>query len=271
MIVLAHEEARSLNHGHIGTEHFLLGLMTEGGGVAERVLSGLGVGEDGVRDEVRKIVGRGRASSSGHLPFTDHAKKALEYGLGESMRRGHDHIGTGHVLLGLIREGDGLGARVLEESGANLPDVRRAVIGLLPAGPGDEPEATGTSPVRAATDSITLRGLRIMAHHGVTEEERAGGQNFVVDVTAHLDLSEAGRSDDLSSTVDYGILAEAIHRRVSGERWNLIERVAERVAELVLEDNRVGRVDVTVHKPDAPIRVGFEDVAVTVVRHSPYT
>ncbi len=101
------------------------------------------------------------------------------------------------------------------------------------------------------------------------EQERADGQTFVVDVKALLDLSDAGTTDELSSTLDYGILAEAIHRRVSGERWNLIERVAERVADLVLEDGRVVRVEVTVHKPEAPIGVEFEDVSVTVIRPLP--
>ncbi len=118
-------------------------------------------------------------------------------------------------------------------------------------------------------DSITLLGLRIPAHHGLLPEERVEGQTFLVDVTAWLDLAEAGKTDDLSHTLDYGSLAEAIHRRVSGERWNLIERVATRVSDLVLEDCRVSRVEVTVHKPEAPIAVGFEDVAVTIVRSAP--
>ncbi len=117
-----------------------------------------------------------------------------------------------------------------------------------------------------AEDSISLVGLRIPAYHGVLEEEQAKGQTFLVDVKVWMDLSEAGTSDDLSATLDYGVLAEAIHRRVSGERWNLIERVADRVSGLVLEDHRVSRVEVTVHKPEAPISVGFEDVAVTVAR-----
>lgn len=120
-----------------------------------------------------------------------------------------------------------------------------------------------------AADSITLKGLRIPARHGATEEERAAGQTFMVDVMARLDLSEPGRTDDLSKTLDYGVLAEEIHRRVSGEQWNLIETVAERVADLVLENGLVTRVEVTVHKPEAPIRVPFEDVAVTIVRRSP--
>ncbi len=118
-------------------------------------------------------------------------------------------------------------------------------------------------------DSITLRGLRIPAHHGVLEEEKAEGQTFLVDVRVWLDLAEAGNTDDLSHTLDYGALAEAIHRRVSGERWNLIERVAARVSDLVIEDRRVSRAEVTVHKPEAPIAVEFEDVAVTITRSAP--
>ena len=225
-----------------------------------------------------ETIGQGHQSPSGHIPFTPRAKKVLELSLREALQLGHNYIGTEHILLGLIREGDGVAAQVLEKLGANLPKVRHTVIQLFSGGSGDEPAPAGTAPSgrgspvssSAATDAITLKGLRIRAHHGVTDEERAEGQTFVVDVTAHLDLSEAGRSGELSCTVDYGALAEAVHRRVSGERWNLIERVAERVAELVLEDRRVGRVDVTVHKPEAPITVEFEDVAVTVVRHSPY-
>lgn len=119
-------------------------------------------------------------------------------------------------------------------------------------------------------DSITLRGLRIPAYHGVTDREKTDGQVFLVDMTAWLDLSKAGMSDEISTTVDYGILAQAIHRRVSGERWNLIERVAERVADLVLEDHRIARVEVTVHKPEAPIPVEFDDVRVTVIRGSTF-
>ena len=125
----------------------------------------------------------------------------------------------------------------------------------------------GTAP-RESGDSITLKGLRIAAHHGVLAQERREGQPFVVDVTVWLDLSEAGEHDDLASTIDYGKLATEIHRRVSAEQWNLIERVAERVARLVLEDGRVTTVAVTVHKPRAPIEVEFEDVSVTVVRSS---
>lgn len=115
-------------------------------------------------------------------------------------------------------------------------------------------------------DRITLRGLRVYAHHGVYPTEQVVGQEFAIDVSMWLDLRKAGSTDDLSATVHYGEVAEAIHARVSGERWDLIERVAERVAELILSDDRVERVEVTVHKPDAPIGLEFDDVSVTVVR-----
>lgn len=115
-------------------------------------------------------------------------------------------------------------------------------------------------------DTITLRGVEVFAHHGVLDSERADGQPFIIDVDVSLDLSEACRTDDLARTIDYGRLADAIHQRVSGEQWNLIERVAERVADLVLAIPLAAEVVVTVHKPQAPIDVAFGDVSVTITR-----
>ncbi len=115
-------------------------------------------------------------------------------------------------------------------------------------------------------DTITLTGLRIFAFHGVLAEEKSSGQEFVVDVVLHIDLSIPASSDDLADTVDYGALADAIHARVSDERWDLIERVAGRVADLVMEDQRVGAVEVRIHKPAAPIAVPFDDVVVELRR-----
>jgi dihydroneopterin aldolase len=116
------------------------------------------------------------------------------------------------------------------------------------------------------TDCIRLRGIEVFAYHGVLADEQEHGQIFVVDVDVLMDLSRAAAFDDLTATVHYGELAQAIHDRVAGERWNLIERVAGRVADLVLGDERVHSVTVTVHKPSAPINVPFSDVAVTVKR-----
>lgn len=116
------------------------------------------------------------------------------------------------------------------------------------------------------TDSITIAGIEVFAYHGVLAKEKDKGQLFLVDVELRLDLSAAGDSDDLAETVDYGLLAQQIHDLVASERWDLIERVAARVAETVLENARVREVVATVHKPGAPIAVGFSDVSVTVRR-----
>lgn len=115
-------------------------------------------------------------------------------------------------------------------------------------------------------DRLTLTGLRAFAHHGVFDHEREDGQPFVIDVTIHLDLSTAGSSDDLAETIHYGVLAEDIVRAVERDPVDLIETVAERVALLVLQQRAARIVDVTVHKPEAPITVPFDDVAVTIQR-----
>lgn len=115
-------------------------------------------------------------------------------------------------------------------------------------------------------DSIKISGIEVFAYHGVNAVEKEEGQRFLVDVELDLDLSAAGASDDLGETVDYGLLAQRIHDVVASERWDLIERVATRVAETALEDARVGAVVATVHKPQAPIPLDFGDVSVTVRR-----
>ena len=116
------------------------------------------------------------------------------------------------------------------------------------------------------TDRISLRGLRVRGNHGVFDFERRDGQDFVVDAVLHLDLRPAGRSDDLAQTVHYGELAEQLAEVVGGEPVDLLETLAERLAAVCLRADRVERVEVTVHKPGAPIAVPFADVAVTVVR-----
>ena len=118
-------------------------------------------------------------------------------------------------------------------------------------------------------DRIAIRGLRVFAHHGVLDSERTGGQNFLIDVTVHLDTRAAAAADDLTRTLDYGDLALAVHQLVSEERWNLIERVAQRVAELALENPAAERVEVTVRKPEAPIPLQFDEVSVSITRSRP--
>jgi dihydroneopterin aldolase len=116
-------------------------------------------------------------------------------------------------------------------------------------------------------DSIRLVGIEVFARHGVLASEKEAGQAFLVDVELFLDLAKAAASDRIEDTVDYGELAKRIHDVVASERWDLIERVAGRVAEVGLDDPRVDHIKVTVHKPEAPIAVPFSNVAVTLIRH----
>ena len=130
VVVLAQEEARMLNHNYIGTEHILLGLIHEGEGVAAKALESLGISLESVREQVQEIIGQGQQAPSGHIPFTPRAKKVLELSLREALQLGHNYIGTEHILLGLIREGEGVAAQVLVKLGADLNRVRQQVIQL---------------------------------------------------------------------------------------------------------------------------------------------
>ncbi|WP_141282176.1 ATP-dependent Clp protease ATP-binding subunit [Pseudonocardia hydrocarbonoxydans] len=144
VVVLAQEEARMLNHNYIGTEHILLGLIHEGEGVAAKALESLGIALEGVRQQVEEIIGQGQQAPSGHIPFTPRAKKVLELSLREALQLGHNYIGTEHILLGLIREGEGVAAQVLVKLGADLNRVRQQVLQLLSGYQGKEP-AEGAS------------------------------------------------------------------------------------------------------------------------------
>ncbi len=143
VVVLAQEEARLLNHNYIGTEHILLGLIHEGEGVAARALESLGINLDSVRTQVVEIIGQGSQAPTGHIPFTPRAKKVLELSLREALQLGHNYIGTEHILLGLIREGEGVAAQVLVKLGAELTKVRQTVIQLLSGVQGAEGERSG--------------------------------------------------------------------------------------------------------------------------------
>ena len=147
VVVLAQEEARLLNHNYIGTEHILLGLIHEGEGVAAKALESLGISLEAVRSQVEEIIGQGGSSPSGHIPFTPRAKKVLELSLREALQLGHNYIGTEHILLGLIREGEGVAAQVLVKLGADLSRVRQQVIQLLSgySGPGGQEKAGATT------------------------------------------------------------------------------------------------------------------------------
>jgi ATP-dependent Clp protease ATP-binding subunit ClpC len=154
VVVLAQEEARMLNHNYIGTEHILLGLIHEGEGVAAKGLESLGISLEGVRSQVEEIIGQGQQAPSGHIPFTPRAKKVLELSLREALQLGHNYIGTEHILLGLIREGEGVAAQVLVKLGADLNRVRQQVIQLLSGYQGKEAVASGPAEGTPSTSLV---------------------------------------------------------------------------------------------------------------------
>ncbi|MDX1468907.1 MAG: ATP-dependent Clp protease ATP-binding subunit [Acidimicrobiia bacterium] len=159
VVVLAQEEARLLNHNYIGTEHILLGLLNEGEGIAAQALESLDIDLASVRDEVVKIIGQGQQSPSGHIPFTPRAKKVLELSLREALQLGHNYIGTEHILLGLIREGEGVAAQVLQQLGAELQKVRQTVIQLLSGpggGEGPQPKTAGSGGRESSSSGSTI-------------------------------------------------------------------------------------------------------------------
>jgi ATP-dependent Clp protease ATP-binding subunit ClpC len=158
VVVLAQEEARLLNHNYIGTEHILLGLIHEGEGVAAKALESLGISLEAVRAQVEEIIGHGGQAPSGHIPFTPRAKKVLELSLREALQLGHNYIGTEHILLGLIREGEGVAAQVLVKLGADLSRVRQQVIQLLSGYAGSK-ESGGAPAGGGSTESAPSGSL----------------------------------------------------------------------------------------------------------------
>ncbi len=156
VVVLAQEEARMLSHNYIGTEHILLGLIHEGEGVAAKALESLDISLEAVRGQVEDIIGQGQQAPSGHIPFTPRAKKVLELSLREALQLGHNYIGTEHILLGLIREGEGVAAQVLVKLGADLNRVRQQVITLVSGFQGKEAEQAGAPSESAPSTSAVL-------------------------------------------------------------------------------------------------------------------
>jgi hypothetical protein len=155
VVVLAQEEARLLNHNYIGTEHLLLGLIHEREGVAARALTGLGISLEAVRARVEEIIGQGQSAPTGHIPFTPRAKKVLELSLREALQLSHNYIGTEHILLGLIREGEGVAAQVLVKLGGSLDRVRQQVVRLLAEGGIAAEQVPPLGEVRLSQQAVT--------------------------------------------------------------------------------------------------------------------
>jgi ATP-dependent Clp protease ATP-binding subunit ClpC len=157
VIVLAQQEARDLGHNYIGTEHILLALVDEGHGVAARALEAMGISGDAVRQQVEEIIGRGQGASEGHIPFTPRSKKVLELSLREALQLGHHYIGTEHILLGLLREGDGVGAHVLVDLGADLNRTRQEVVQILAGRLSEETGPAAFAKLSERLESVAAR------------------------------------------------------------------------------------------------------------------
>jgi ATP-dependent Clp protease ATP-binding subunit ClpA len=172
-VVLAQDEARALKHNYIGTEHLLLGLLREEDGLAARVLGALGIRIQAVRDQIARMIGEGTEVFAGQIPFTPRAKKVLELSLREALALGHNYIGTEHLLLGLVREHQGVAAVVLRDLGADAATVRNEIIRMLsgPGAPGLPPEASVPRPENPAE-------LREWPHVPSTTSMRATGWRF---------------------------------------------------------------------------------------------
>ena len=241
VVVLAQDEARLLNHNYIGTEHILLGLIHEGEGVAAEALESLGISLDAVRQQVEEIIGRGQEAPSGHIPFTRRAKKVLELSLRESLQLGHNYIGTEHILLGLIREGDGVAAQVLVRLGADLNRVRQQVIHLIASRRPLREGAPGPE-VQARLDVVEIR-LAVLEHRVGTGPD-----------TSDLDEQIAQVRREKESAVDARDYEQAAARRnrekellaakaARQEQWvaghSALPLLAERVQQLTDEVERL--------------------------------
>ena len=192
VIVQAQEEARLLNHNYIGTEHILLGIAREGGGVAGEALTALDVSLDAIRQQVKEIIGTGLNARSGHIPFTPRAKKALELSLRAALQFGHNYIGAEHILLGLIREGDGVAAQVLVRLGKDLNQVRRQVIQLMNQARASADPAEPETMLRAG--SAGLRGARSAERDAEVIPVLADILRRLTVIERHLGLSPAAQT-----------------------------------------------------------------------------
>jgi ATP-dependent Clp protease ATP-binding subunit ClpC len=207
VVVLSQDEARLLNHNYIGTEHILLGLVHEDEGVAARALRSLNVRLDAVRGEVEEIIGQGGSPPSEHIPFTPRAKKVLELSLREAIQLGHNYIGTEHILLGLVREGEGVACEVLVKLGADLPKVRARVLQLVAESSG---QGTGGWIFRPSSELTAV----LDEAHRVAE---ARGEAEVMPI--HLFLAAVEHPDGAAGRMlqTVGVDPEDLRRRVLDE------------------------------------------------------
>jgi hypothetical protein len=258
VVVLAQEEARMLEHDYIGTEHLLLALIHEGEGVAAKALLALDVDLDTLRREVEALVGRGQQPTTAHIPFTPRAKKVLELALRESVQLGHDYIGTEHLLLGLVREGEGPAAQVLQQRGIELNTVRQEVIRLLHGHQGGEVRrrrrvAWARSGGEGATLEEISHQLRVLGARLAAIEEKLGIEESAArQQLRRVDAEIARVRRQKESAIDEQNFERAARlrdeekrllsdRRAAEAAWLVAERVHE--AGLAPEDAADGAAD----------------------------
>jgi hypothetical protein len=192
----AQEEARLLQHNYIGTEHILLGLLGVEEGVAAKVLDRKGIEADAVRTDVVRIVGRGTDASAGHIPFTPRAKKVLELSLREAIALGHGFIGTEHVLLGLLREGEGVAAQILHERGVSLPEMRDEITRLFGITPAAERRRRLLRPATWLRHEVTRA---VIGHDPERRARVTSDIHAILDENDHLHAENARLRDLLSA------------------------------------------------------------------------
>jgi FolB domain-containing protein len=260
VVVLAQEEARHFNHNYIGTEHLLLGLLQEDNGGAARVLNSLNIALDEVREQVKIIVGYGRERTVSRPPFTPRSKKVLDLALREAWQLGYSYIDTEHILLGLVREPEGVAARVLSKLGVDSDKVRREVVRMLGGGWEIEQGTNRPVNVRITLFRARVEGLMVNARCGVTEEERATPQPLRVDLSYLYDAEEG---DELSKTVDYGTIIEGVVALLEREEFKLLETGVCMVGGYVMDGfSSLREVTVAVTKLNVPTHREISGVSV---------
>jgi len=228
VMVLAQEEARRFDHNYIGTEHILLGLVSEDEDVAARALSSLDVTLEGVRDQVESIVGYGEEGMGAQAPFTPRSKKVLELGLREAMQLGHNHIGTEHLLLGLVREGEGVAARVLSNLDVDPDNVRSEVLRRI----GEEPDSDplDEAEAEAAGNQMSFRGRVESLEVGVCVGGRALA--LLVDLDYEYEVLD---TDGPSQVLDHDALLGSVLEILEGSDLESVEAGIQEAGRLVLD------------------------------------
>jgi ATP-dependent Clp protease ATP-binding subunit ClpA len=271
-IVLAQEEARRLDHNYIGTEHILLGLIAERESIAGQVLADFGMTSEGIREEVVSSVGRGKKAPSGHIPFTPRAKKTLELSLREALKLGHNYIGTEHILLGLIREGDGIAAQILGRHGG-LPAIRAAVITAAPAtgASAEDPEAAGED-----SNAMVRWMRRRLSRHAGDVPLAARGRIDPPRGTPAVEaaLKQAAALADQLPVGSHHLLLAALADRNSAASWALaslgvdIDQLSEKLRTAQVEGTsdeqpeQAGRRQMAIEVSDETLRIVLTDPAI---------